>query len=371
MIQLHPDLRHALRIAGVAAVLGSAACADGDPTTPPSEQPPPLVGEVGPHLQIVYDGRTHALLKDSGDRFLNLVVRVPLYEEALAPGWSEEQAKALTRPLFEHLRNEMDFVVLTFDDRQPRTALPLGFHLRVRNDVDGLGLGKFDSTERFLIPPGQLRGISMLMSHANLRRGPSLHELAHQWGQSMLKGASQPHWGFVGVGGQLGGWAPGSLVALEDGIYQGMGPLGVPFGTVANRGNRIPYAPIELFMMGFLPIDSVPPKVEVAVDGVLLAEEGEDGKFRASRIDTVDVHEIQKRYGPRDPAVSAAPRTFRIVYVVVSTSPLDADQVDRIGRDVVEFSRAGPDDSGDLLNFWEATGGRASIRMDAVGELLQ
>lgn len=70
------------------------------------------------------------------------------------------------------------------------------------------------------------------------------------------------------------------------------------------------------------------------------------------------------------PQRADAPRSFRILYVVVSTTPLDPDQVERIRRDVVEFSRAGPDDSGELLTFWEATGGRARIRMTGVGELL-
>lgn len=34
--------------------------------------------------------------------------------------------------------------------------------------------------------------------------------------------------------------------------------------------------------------------------------------------------------------------------------------------DVIEFARPGPDDRDDVLNFWEATGGRATLRFDGL-----
>lgn len=342
--------------AGAAALAALAAC--GDAAGPPTY----FLAEVPDHFVAAHIDISEALLVARNDLVVNLVLARNRFDDLREADWGGSRSAQIADLVFRaRLPDAFDFLIVTFDPA--RELLPVGSHARVRNDVVGLGYPLYHDGYRYGSTT-RLRSVIMLREVRNLRDGPSLHEIAHHWGATLLPTVQGGHWGFAGVGGQLGGWSPGTLEEVEPGRYRGQGPTGMPFHTVANGGNRLPYAPLELYMMGFLPLDSVSP-VEVAVNG--LPFDMTDGVFLADSIRVVRRDEILGGT-ERDPSWLEAPRAFRALYVVVSPDPLDADAVDRLGADVREFARTGPDDRPDVFNFWEATGGRATIRFDGILE---
>jgi hypothetical protein len=120
--------------------------------------------------------------------------------------------------------------------------------------------------------------------------------------------------------------------------------------------------------MGLLPVDSLPP-IEVALDPepVNVTE----GTFRASAIELWTPEKVLEVHDTRSPAWGDAPNRFRAVLVVLSTKPLDAETVQSIGDDVARFALDGDDGDPEFFNFWEATGGRATLRMDGLAEAVK
>lgn len=353
-----------VRVAAFAAI--AAACTVGacDDPARPSEG---FLDEVPSWFTLLHRDNVSALLVDTTGHVMNLAMTPELYDYYRTAGWDEDLARELTKRVFHYVYDDVfDFLILSFDPGDPRTDLPTGFNHRVRNPVGGLCWPQWDGAYRFNAPP-RLRATVMLWRHESLRNGPSLHEIAHTWGASLLGAREGNHWNLAGVGGQLGGWVTGTLEELEPGLYRGYGPSGAPFHSIANGGNRVPYAPLELYMMGFLPPDSVP-DVELAVNGEVVDEL--DGTFTASAIDTISGRMLTEQCGPRVPSYVDAPHELGVLYVVISAGPLEEAVVGSIVSDVIEFSRAGSDDRSDLLNFWEATGGRARLRFEGLLEAL-
>ena len=347
-------------IPAAAAALLVAGCMDITESTSPV-----VTDEVPPHFTLVDRHSNTALLLERGGRFVNLLMTEPEYRLYTHNVWGPGHAVTLTRRVLQgRFADDFDFVIITFDPEQPRVRPPGGAHSRVSNNVRGLGYS-------IILPHDQwggtvrLRSVVMLRHPDNLREGPSLHEIAHHWGATLIPGVEWAHWGLTGVGGQLGGWAPGSLEAVGDGLYRGADPAGDPFRTDGTVGNRIPYAPLELYMMGFLPPDSVPP-VEIAFGGRMV--DTLTATFRADSIGVRTIDRIVKDFSPRRPAAAESQRHFRVLYVVLGITPLDAQETAVLAHDIEQFTRTAPDDRDGLVNFWEATGGRATIRFDGLVE---
>lgn len=325
--------------------------------------------ELPDHLRLVHQTDEYALLLGAEGRVANLVLRNFRYEHQRADDWGRGEAEYLGRVVSSHFQDVFDFILFTYDERYPREALPYGLYLRVRLRVDGLAIGLSDSGRRYG-SLSRLKGLVMLRSQDNLIDGPSLHEITHHWGQNLLRDGLYPrHWGAAGVGGQLGGWTPGTLTQRPDGSWTGMGPTGKPFGFIANGGNHnVPYAPLELYLMGLLPADSVPP-VRVAVSPTVVDERG--GVFTADGFEWFDLRDHIATFGPRLPGYPDAPTAFRGIYLILTRrSPLPEDDWRRATADVERFSRPGPDGADEMMNFWEATGGRGTFRLDGLDDLL-
>ena len=325
--------------------------------------------DPGPFLTLEASDEAFMLLDPRG-RFANLVVPDSVMTALRAGRWTHPRFHTLATLVYRSLEDSFDFLVFAFPDDSP-VASPGGFASRARQHTQGLGLVPGDWTGDFG-SGGRLMGALMLGRHQWLDSGLALHELAHLWGQRLVPWEDpEGHWRFSGVGGYLGGWAPGTLEATgAAGFWRAQGP-GEGSRTFQLNGMgqaRAPYPPLELYMMGLLPADSVP-SFQVADEAEWVNEEL--GLFRAADIRTVTVEELEADHGPREPAYPGTPRSFRGAYIVVTTAPLGTAERNRVDADVEDFARAGPPRYRGFLNFWEATGGRGSLVMDGLGETVR
>jgi hypothetical protein len=281
---------------------------------------------------------------------------------------SETQAdvEAMTKRIYASLPDEFDFII--FENNQaslPANAAFYGQYRPVRNDTTGLGQSLFNHTTDFG-SAGALQGVIDLTTSDGLLGGPSLHEILHRWANYFpeINGGDPTHWGFSSVGGQLGGFQYGTLQDLGNGTYQASGPGGhSTFGTIANGGNSIPYSPLELYAMGLINATDVTEPIQVAQGAAFVGDSG--NTFTASGITTLTIQDLVAAQGERTPTPATSQKSFRALLVVLTPTPLDQTSLDTFDTDVEDFSLAGDDGTG-LYNFYEATGGRATITMDNV-----
>lgn len=252
----------------------------------------------------------------------------------------------------------------------------------VRNDELGTGVGIFDYGSWYYSGES-LRGVMHLPSKSFLGSGPSLHEFMHLWvlDRQVIPTVIESHWGFSSVDGQLGGFDLENLVELgEDKYSAGL------FGLNANFGNSLPYAPLELYLAGWVTADEVP-DIWVAENGeyqfevdpddpnVIRRQRGPDGfpVFKATRTSTWSIDQIVDVLGERVPRVEDSQKEFRVAVVLVGNEdfPVSQEDIRSVSNEVLIFSlKASLREAFDLntYNFWDATGGRARLEADRLQE---
>lgn len=316
--------------------------------------PVPIGGGSGFSLSIHGSGR-FAIMELADDA----------YERWRTGRQTVQEVRALTQTTSQFFADLFDFVVFVDDEDTVEHGMYHGLHYTVRNDTQGIG-PQYDSAHRYGLWR-RLQGVIHLSSQAGLRSGAGLHEIAHRWGNYVLPSVADgtdAHWNFSDVGGQLGGWQAGTLRDLGDGVWQAQGPEGhLTFQPMANGGNGVPYASLELYLMGLIGPEETAPAFHVADEAEWV--DSSRGIFRADRIRTVTLDEIVAQWGPRLPDVTTSQKSFRTLVIVLTPRPLPPARLALYDEDVRAFSAA-DDDGTYLYNFWEATGGRATMQMDGL-----
>ncbi len=277
---------------------------------------------------------------------------------------------------FDYFSDDFDF--LFFVSNLDRFAEPsynsTNYYAGVRNNIRGIGLSSF-SIGKGLGSDKTLQGVIRLAHVGSFSRGPTLHELMHRWANYAAPTSFYGHWGFSSANGQLGGFDIADLVDHGDGRYS----AGViaPAGVAANWR---PYSPIELYLAGFISPDEVP-DLWVAEGGeYLLTESGRcvradngDCIFTASRIRTYTIEDIVAEHGERTPDHTQSQRDFRAAAVLLidKDHPLVQWQLDAVSAGIAAFSHSGADEDDESYNFYEATGGRATLTMDGLSQFLK
>ena len=256
------------------------------------------------------------------------------------------------------------------------------------------GIGTLPRSPVATVGPPGMRCYSFFGVREGLTTGPSLHELAHAWCAYLdgppslavqLDAEPAGHWGFTSVGGALGGWDPQSLEDLGAGQYRVCGPSQLEsFSPQGYANNTIPYAPLELYLMGLIAAEEVP-DIEVAINPVLTTREGSCATFVADEIERVTIGDIVSANGARNPANQDAQKHFTLALVVISPEPLTTSEwqfyEDAVvcmestapcGDAITGINQAGEFSQFVPLTFFQATGGRASLRfatLDPTSEL--
>lgn len=265
--------------------------------------------------------------------------------------------------LYTHFEDDFDFIFLiSNNDSYPDTTAYAGISYAVKNDVEGIGRSIFDSTSEYG-SSGRLKSFIHLPRRNALENGPSLHEMLHAWASYVVETSYSGHWGFSSGAGQHGGFDRDTLVNLGNGIYQANnGKEGSTFfGENANGGNSLPYSDIELYLMGLLDKSEVSPLLVANEPAWLVPYE--PGKFSASGFTEYTIGDIIEENGERKPSLAESQKQFRALTVILSAIPPTDAEWEEVDQDVQFLSYAG-DDGSYLYNFWEATRGLASLKMD-------
>ena len=272
---------------------------------------------------------------------------------------------ALARVFFEHYEDAFDYLMFfsnLSDIRENRYFTYYGIHHPVQNTVQGTGKILHSRTQE-VGAAGKLNAILHFPYNQALLYGPSLHEIMHSWANYAIPTTNRSHWGFSSANGQLGGFDRADLVDHGGGRYSAG-----RFGTFANGGNSLPYSPIELYFMGLIPPAQVP-ALWVAEDGAWSNEQDTSGNqiFTASQVSTWSIDRIVAEHGARIPDSNQSQKHFRaaLILIVDALHPAEQSTLDDLSSQVKTFTHTGPDASS-LFNFWEATGGRATLTMDGL-----
>ena len=305
---------------------------------------------------------------------------LPISED-LAVDWASFPVEDYTRRFYQHFKDEFDFLLvvrnLTYGvDIDPSVS---GVFIPVSNNVQGIGERLFSNAQRWG-SSGKLQGVAFFPDVEKpgsrwtpIGRGPGIHELMHRWANFVVA-AGHPHWGFSSANGILGGFDITSLVDHGGNRY-----TAGEFNT--NGSHSRPFSPIELYLAGLISPEEVPP-LWVAEDGewVLDSEGGivraSDGYpiFTASQTTTYTIEDIISEHGPRVPDASQSQRDFRAAVILLTDEkhPANRRVLERLSEDVswtshAAFTGEGDDRFGNSIrktNFYESTGGRATITMD-------
>ena len=276
---------------------------------------------------------------------------------------------------YEYFSDSFDFLMFfphVYREQLDPEAFRGAHYSGVKNDVRGIGKSIFFGDGWG--SAGRLQGAIYFSEafygtgslYSRLITGPSLHELMHRWANYVLPTSSYAHWGFSGVNGALGGFIPDSLVDLGGGRYRA-----AHFSYGGYSTNNVFYKPIELYLAGFIPSEEVP-DIWVAEDGQpVLNENGEwdERTFVASRVKTYTIEDIIAEHGPRVPDHSRAQKDFRAAAILLISEdyPVTRGKLEFLSADASWFSYAGEAESV-YSNFYEATGGRATISMDGLSQ---
>ena len=278
----------------------------------------------------------------------------------------------VAREVLAHYEDGFDylFLISNLPSAGYDTRNYYGIYVDVQNQVHGIGKAQgrfglfrdiYGSDAR-----GRLTGMTHIPWLEGLILGPALHEIMHTWANFSVPSVRPSHWGFSSANGQLGGFDIDNLVNHGRGRYSAG-----RFGTFANGGNFVPYSPIELYFAGLVGPEEVP-DLWVARDGAWTRERDDDGNaiFTSSRVETYTIERIIAENGARSPDHLTSQKSFRaaLVLLVDDSFPGETGDLEWLSGAVRRFSHDG-DDRASGYNFWEATGGRATLKMDALGAL--
>ncbi len=276
---------------------------------------------------------------------------------------------------YKYFRDDFDFLIFVLNVHSFNYGFGdqygyLGVYHHVKNDVRGIGDNYYSNNSEWG-SAGGLQGAIEILKAYEIFSTLLLHEIVHRWANHIMPSMDEfigRHWGFSSANGLLGGFDIADFVDHGGGRYS----AGKFSEVTATDDDPKPYSLIELYLAGLIPPEEVP-DLWVAEDGKWLDESAADGDrlFAASKVRTYTIEDIIRQHGRRVPGPSQSQKDFRaaVILLVDEDRPLYYWQLDLVSRDITLFNHAGADRL-DKYNFYEATGGRATITMDGLSQSL-
>jgi hypothetical protein len=275
----------------------------------------------------------------------------------------------------EHYVEEYDFVYFLTD--RPVAANAIGrFESVTQPAMPGIG-HDVASTREGYATNGRTRGVIGVQFRPG-RYGPMGHEMLHYWANFLdpsfgfgvgLNEDFGAHWGYAGVHGVLGGFDPRTLrcetpsgATPPDCTPGATGRTRFVTGLFGENDNGVetPCGPLELYLMGLVPVAEVPDEIPVLVDAGSLVYDtlAETASVEAARVTSVRVSDIVLRHGIV-PELPADERAFRAAFVVISSTPATG----AVLAEVADYAKwhGNRETHTGVLSFEALTGGRATL----------
>lgn len=274
-----------------------------------------------------------------------------------------------TTRFYQNFEDVFDFLMIwsnLYSQEDKVRSNYAGIFIPIKNDIRGIGMSIFSENSGWG-SEGALQGIIHMPNF--FAHGVVAHEVMHRWANFVLPSSFGSHWGFSSTNGVLGGFDINDLVDLGNGQYSA--DLFWPSG-----GSRNIYAPIELYLAGFISPENVP-DIMVAVDGQWLVDDqgnvvndAEGNRiFTTDGFKTISIEDIIAEHGSRVPDYTKSQKHFRAAAILLidKKHPATMEVLETISNNVSWFSYAG-DDHFDQHNFYESTGQRGTISMDGLAK---
>jgi hypothetical protein len=305
---------------------------------------------------------------------------VTVEAEPTGPYFLEQRLTKSVNLFLEHYEEQYDFIIIFNTGVPMEEALFAGRYERLTGKPK-VGTGH---DLEYAVPGYRTDGrtrAAIVMPHFEGYGATTAHEVLHEWANFLDpelfpfgKGLSLdvgPHWGFSGVYGQLGGFDPEALrcetpadalppncTPLENGRIRYVAPA---FGPNANGFLDLPYAPIELYLMGLIPASEAPASIPMLLeaDYVTFPEDPElPVTLEAAGISDIALAEIIERHGTVK-LMPEAERAMTAAFVVITAEPAP----DSVLSDVAEWAKifGGRMEDSYVSSFATYTGGRATM----------
>ena len=298
---------------------------------------------------------------------------------------NHDEVISICKNVYKKVSDSFDFIFIVCNSNQLTESFS-GRHTTVKNEIQGIGQSLFDNSALYG-SSGRLKGINELKNRGGIySNGPFLHELCHYWG-AMNIGQEHGdatghyydygHWGISDVHGQLGGFDYATLETNVDGnpnkykasSYWGQANYSKKVFLQSGTSNNV-YAPLELYLMGLIPASDVP-DIHIYKNVRAESDTSSDGIFYAESSETITMEEIVQNKGVRVPDWQDSQKSFRGLVVVLTEKKINDYEWGIIKRDVLVQELQQDDNNPQNTNFWEATGGRATIKLSGLKETLR
>jgi hypothetical protein len=319
-------------------------------------------------------GRQYKTIANLVDPALVQAIEVALTDTSGAKDYS-----SVTQAFYGLYPDEYDFLYFFLDHQVPNATAEAAFDVVNRPVIPGTGIDTAVAHTTFG-SRGRLRGATAFQAPTDPNAFPAIaHETAHYWAayldHALGFGKDRdtdygPHWGIVGVYGQLGGFDPKAVSCLDpqdaappgcklDPMIGAYSYIMSAFAPNSNTFLGIPYAPLELYMMGLLTQTDLPTSFSVVQNARFNGLIQSISLVEGSGIGAIAMSDIVARHGVRAPAADSD-KHFAAAFVVVSVAPEPDAMLDRVVTWQQFWGGDVPANGGEM-SFAQATGGRATM----------
>jgi len=267
------------------------------------------------------------------------------------------------KKLYSVLPDEFDFAlvmpgmqILRPDD----LAENVPYAVSVSNSVKNIGMKLFDNSAHF----GSSGRLKSVIYHSFGGDGIIDHEMGHTWGINLghslgLLTTAQGsvvfgHWNeLTDIQGQMGAYYFADNGNVGHFAYNGNDTWNLVANTTVE-----PYSPLELYVMGLIPPEEVPP-VHILKEPDLSSI----SNITASSVQTIKIEDImQAEGGPRDPEYSKSQKDFTMAFIVTQDVPYNDSAYAYFS--LISYglmTKNPPREHNSLAPFYWATGGRGTL----------
>jgi hypothetical protein len=230
--------------------------------------------------------------------------------------------------------------------------------IRTANDVENIGVPIYNDAA-LCGSAGRLRGVVVQpFGSIDLLDSEVLNvwgiDIGVPFGLAQSAGLGSLFWNPQSdVGGQLA-----SYCISEDGVVGRLASNGDGTWRLVPVAENEPYAPLELYIMGLVPAEDVPPMHILSEPDLTNSE-----RIAAASVQTVTLEDIIAAHGgTRSPAPDESQKAFVAAFIVVQDDPFtDAEYVYYSLLSYHLMSRNAPEEFDQYAPFAWATGGRATL----------